>query len=78
MKTGTSDINFWDLVKQTTKIDFEQFLNELSFSDDSIDDATFEYFDKPMLFNQFLSIEDAFKFVEDFVVDDGDFRQDKA
>jgi hypothetical protein len=78
MRTATSNINFWDLVKQTTKIDFEQFLNELSFNDDSIDAATYKFFDKPMLFNQFLSIEDAFKFVEDFAVDDSDFRQDTA
>ncbi len=78
MKTATSNINFWDLVKQTTKIDFEDFLNDLTFSDVSIDEATNKFFDKPMLFNQFLSIEDAFKFVEDFAQDDSDFRQDKA
>ena len=69
MNAVGQDINFWDLVAQTTKVDFENLNARQTFSITGIDSYSW-YFNDPMLFNQYTSVEDAFRAVEEAFNDD--------
>ena len=64
MNAVGQDINFWDLVAQTTKVDFENLNTRQTYSTYSID-AYSSWFSRPMLFNQYTSVEDAFNAVKE-------------
>lgn len=64
MQTTKGNINFWDLISKTGKIPFADILRRVAYSDGGIDSYN-NFFDKPMLFNQFTSVEDAWKAVDD-------------
>ena len=64
MNAVGQNINFWDLVAQTTKVDFENLNWRQTYSTSGIDYYS-PWFDEPMLFNQYTSVEDAFKAVKE-------------
>jgi len=64
MNAVGQNINFWDLVAQTTKVDFENLNWRQTYSTASIDFYS-SWFYEPMLFNQYTSVEDAFNAVKE-------------
>ena len=77
MQTTKGNINFWDLISKTGKIPFADILQTVAYYDGGIDSFN-GFFEKPMLFNQFTSVKDAWKAVDDAQKNDPDYYDEYA